>query len=104
MLQFLFNNLQHLLITLARGLQYFHYVEILYPSDGFSKKFDLQHVHILIFNDMIPVANTKLGIEFEHVNMLKIKKNLNWSDTFDFILPQQKQFFFVSAHAQNFFS
>ena len=52
---------------------------------------------------MIHVANTKLGIEFEHVNMLKIQNILNLSDTFAFILPQQRPVL-VSAHAQNLFS
>ena len=36
MLQFLFDDLQHLLIRLARGLKYFHDVELLYPSDEFQ--------------------------------------------------------------------
>ena len=52
---------------------------------------------------MIYVANMKLGIEFEHVNMLKIQSVWNSSDTFAFILPQQRPVL-VSAHAQNFFS
>ena len=58
---------------------------------------------MFIFNPMIHVANTKLGIEFEHVNMLKIQSVLNLSDTFAFILPQQRTVL-ISAHAQNFFS
>ena len=58
---------------------------------------------MLIFNPMTHVANTKLGIEFEHVNMLKIQSVWNSSDTFAFIMPQQRQVL-VSAHAQNFFS
>ena len=49
------------------------------------------------------VANTKLRIEFEHVNMLKIQSVWNLSNTFAFILPQQRRIL-VSAHAQNFFS
>ena len=43
---------------------------------------------------MIYVANTKLGIEFEHVNMLKIQSVWNSSDAFDVILPQD-QFWFL---------
>ena len=50
---------------------------------------------------MIPVANTELGIEFEHVNMFKIQNVWNMSDTFAFILPQQRPVL-VTAHAQNF--
>ena len=57
---------------------------------------------MFIFNPMIHVAKTKLGIEFEHVNMLKIQSVQNSSDTFAFILPQQRPVM-VSAHAQNFF-
>ena len=50
---------------------------------------------------MIPVANMKLGIEFKHLNMLKIQNVGKSSDTFAFILPQQRPVL-VSAHAQNF--
>ena len=39
----------------------------------FSNILDLQHVHMFIINPMIPMANMQLGIEFEHVNMLKIQ-------------------------------
>ena len=36
------------------------------------------------------MANTKLGIEFEHVNIFKIQNIWNWSDAFVVILPQQR--------------
>jgi len=49
------------------------------------------------------MANTQLGIEFEHVNMLKIQNVWKVSDAFAVILPQQRPVL-VSAHAQNFFS
>ena len=49
------------------------------------------------------MAYTQLGIEFEHVNMLKIQNNWKASDAFAVNLPQQRPVF-VSAHAQNFFS
>ena len=52
---------------------------------------------------MIHVSNTKLLIEFEQVILLKIQSVWNSSDTFAFILPQQRPVL-VSAHAQNFFS
>ena len=39
---------------------------------------------------MIPMANTQLGIEFEHVNMLKIQNLWQVSDAFAVILPQQR--------------
>ena len=35
-LQFVFNDLQHLLISLKRSLEYFHDVELLYPVDKFQ--------------------------------------------------------------------
>ena len=73
------------------------------PIWRISTNLDLQYVHMFIFNPMIHVANTNLGIEFEHVNMLKIQSVWNSSDNFAFILPQQRPVL-VSAHAQNFFS
>ena len=36
MLQFVFDDWQHLLISLARGFKYFHDVELLYPLDEFQ--------------------------------------------------------------------
>ena len=47
---------------------------------------------------MIPMANTKLGNEYEHVNMLKIQNVSNLSNAFAVILPQQTPAL-VSAHA-----
>ena len=52
---------------------------------------------------MIPMANTQMGIEFEHVNMLKIQNVWKALDAFAVILPQQRPVLFY-AHAQNFFS
>ena len=34
-LHFVFDDLQHLQISKARSFKYFHYVELLYPSDKF---------------------------------------------------------------------
>ena len=36
MLQFVFDDLQHLFISMARSFKYFHDVELLYPSDEFQ--------------------------------------------------------------------
>ena len=36
------------------------------------------------------MANTKLGIEFEHVNKLNIQSIWNMSDAFAVSLPQQR--------------
>ena len=66
-----------------------------------SNILDLQHVHTYIFNPLTPVANTKLGIEFEHVDMVTIQSVGNLSSIF-FILPQQRPVL-ASAHAPNFF-
>ena len=35
-LQFVFDDLRHLLISMARNLKYVHDVELLYPSDEFQ--------------------------------------------------------------------
>ena len=37
MLQFVFDDLLHLLISLARGIKYFYNVELLYPIDKFQR-------------------------------------------------------------------
>ena len=70
----------------------------------FSHIDEFQHVHMVMLNPIIPVANTKLGIQFEHLDMLKIQSVWNLSSTFlfCFILPQQRPVL-VSAHNQNFF-
>ena len=96
MLQFVFDDLQHLLIRLARSLKCWTILPI-----WVSDILDLQHFHVFIFNPMIPAAKTKLGIKFKHVNMLKIQNILNLSYTFAFILPQQR-LVLVFAHAQKF--
>ena len=44
---------------------------------------------------MIHVANTKLGIQFEHVNMLKIQSVWNLSNTFAFSQLNKDQFWFL---------
>ena len=54
----------------SRDLKCFDDVELVFLSD---KILDLQYVHMFIFNPRISVANTKLGIEYEYVNMLKIQ-------------------------------
>ena len=57
-------DLQHLLISLARGMKYFHDVFTTLPIWRFSNILDLQHFHMFIINPMIHMANTQLGIEF----------------------------------------
>ena len=42
MLKFVFDDLQHLLISMARSIKYFHKVELLYPSGSST----CLHVHI----------------------------------------------------------
>ena len=58
---------------------------------------------MFIINPMITMANTQLGIEFEHVNILKIQNVWKASDAFAVILPQQRPVL-VSSRDQNFFS
>ena len=41
----MFNDLQHLLISLARGLKYFHDVELIYPSDEFQTNWTFYREH-----------------------------------------------------------
>ena len=72
----------------VNGFKIFRWCWTSFPIWRVSNILDLQRVLMFIFNSMIPVANTKLGIEFEYVNMLKIQNVWNWSDNFAFILPQ----------------
>ena len=85
-LQFVFDDLQHLLISLARGMIFSQYWTTLSIWQD-SNILDLQHVHMFMINPMIHMANTKLGIEFEHMNILKIQKVWNLSNAFVVILP-----------------
>ena len=39
------NSVQHLLISLARGLRYFHYVELLCPFDEFQRNLIFNREH-----------------------------------------------------------
>ena len=55
--------------------------------------------NMFIFNPMLHVANMKLGIEFENIDMLKIQSVWNLSSTSGFILSQQRPVL-DSAHAQ----
>ena len=58
-----------------RDLKYLWYWTS-FPIWRVSNIFDLQHVHMFIFNPMISVANTKLGIEFEYIYIFEDPKCL----------------------------
>ena len=45
-----------------------------------SNTLDLQHVHMFKFNPQLRVGHMYHGIEYEHVNMLKIQSVWNLSD------------------------
>ena len=55
---FVFNDLQHLLISLARGLKYFYDVELLYPLDEFQTNLIFYRGNIKQKHHIYRVANT----------------------------------------------
>ena len=54
----MFDDLQHLLINLARGLRYFHDVELLYPSDEFQTSWIFYSKHTKQKHQFYRVADT----------------------------------------------
>ena len=42
----MFDDLQHLLISLAMGIKYFNVVELLYPFDEFQTNFYIGHIKL----------------------------------------------------------
>ena len=57
-LQFVFDDLQHLLISLARGLTYFDNVELLYPLDEFHTNWIFYRGNIKQKHHFYRVADT----------------------------------------------
>ena len=102
-LQFVLDDLQHLLIGLARGIKYFNNVELLYPPDEFQTNLIFYRGNIKQKHHFYRVADTMNFFSFFSVSLLKIQFVGNSSNAFAVILPQQRQVL-VSAHAQNFFS
>ena len=54
----MFDDLQHLLISLARGLRYFHDVELLCPSDEFQRNWIFNREHTKQKHHFYRVADT----------------------------------------------
>ena len=54
----MFDDLQHLLISLARGIKYFHDVELLYPSEEFQTNWIFYREHTIQNNHFYCVADT----------------------------------------------
>ena len=102
-LQFLFADLQHLLISLARSIKYFYDVELLYPVDEFQTNLIFYGGNIKQKHNFYCVADTINVMFLFYVSLLKIKFVWNSSNAFPVILPQQRPVL-VSASAQNFFS
>ena len=91
--QFVFDDMQHLLISPARGLKYFHNVELLYPLRVLNI-LDLQHVHMFIPWYLWPTQSMGLNLNmwtcwrlkmFEPRHMLLLLFCLN-KDKFWFLL------------------
>ena len=97
----MFDELQHLLTSLARGLKYFCNVELLYPSDEFQTNLMFSTEHRKQKHQFYRVAHTIKVIFF--FSLLKIQFVWNSSDAFAVSLPQQRPVL-VPAHAENFFS
>ena len=100
MLQFVFDDLQQLLISLERGLKYSYNVELLYPADKFQTNWIFYREHTIQNNYFYCVADRIKVIVLFYVYLLKIQLVWNSSDTFAFILPQQRPVL-VPAHAKN---
>ena len=102
-IQFVFDDLQHLLISLARGIKFLYNVELLYPLDEFQTNLIFYRGNIKQKHHFYCVADKIKAMFLFYVSLLKTKFVSNLSDAFAVILPQQRPVL-VSAHAQNFFS
>ena len=102
-LQLVFDDLQHLLISLARVIKYFNDVELLYPLDKFQTNLIFYRRNKKLKHHFYRVADTINVMFLFYVSLLKVKFVWNSSIAFAVILPQQRPVL-VSAHAQNFFS
>ena len=99
----MFDDLQHLLISLARGIKYFNNVELLHPLDEFQTNLIFYRGKIQQKHHFYRVADTIKVMFLFYVSLLKIKFVWKLSSAFAVFLPQQR-LVLVSAHAQNFFS
>ena len=99
----MFDDLQHLLTCLARGVKYFYNVELLFPLEEFQTNLIFYRGNIKQKHHFYCVATMIKERFLCYVSILKIKFVWNSSNAFAVNLPQQKPVL-VSAHAQNFFS
>ena len=72
-LQFFFDNFQHLLISLARGIKYVYNVELLYPLNEFQTNFIFYRGNITQKHHFYRVADTLKVLFLFYVSLLKIK-------------------------------
>ena len=75
MFQYEFDDLQHLLIILARGLRYFHDVELLCPSDEFQRNWIFNREHTKQKHQFYRVGHT-LKVMFLFFLFLYLRTNL----------------------------
>ena len=93
-LQFVFDDLQYLLISLARGIKYLNGVELLYPLDEFQKKSIFYRGNIKLKHNFYSVADTIKVMFLFYVSLLKIKFVWDPSSAFA-VIPPQDQFWFL---------
>ena len=103
MLQFVFDDLQHLLISMARSFKYFHNVELLYPSDEFQTLWIFNMFTCLYSIPWYMWPTLSWGLNLNMWTCWRSKVFEIRQIRFAFILHQQRPVF-ISAHAQNFFS
>ena len=72
MLKFVFDDLQHLLISLARGIKYFNDVKLLNPLDKFQANLNFYRGNIKLKYHFYCVDDT-IKVMFFYVCLLKIK-------------------------------
>ena len=99
----MFDDSQHLLISLARGIKCLYDVELLYPLDKFQTNLIVYRGNIKQKHHFYRVVDTIEVMFLFYFSILKIKFVCNSSYAFDVILPQLRPVL-ISAHAQNFFS
>ena len=96
MLQFVFNNLQHLFISMARGLTYLNNIELLYPFDKFQRNWIMYREHTKQKHQFYRVADAiKVIFFFFFVSLLKIKFVWNSSNALLFFCLNKDNFWFL---------
>ena len=72
-LQFVFDDLQHFLISLVRGIKYFNDVELLYPLDEIETNLISYRGNIKLKHHFYRVADTIKMMFLFYVSLFKIK-------------------------------